>query len=465
MPKPKRIYQCQNCLNETLQWAGQCAACQAWNSLIEVERNADVVHGLKGKSKYEGFKTSYAGAQQDQSTPIELEDVLISPIASIPTGLEELDRVLGKGIVAGAVVLLGGDPGIGKSTLLLQMLSRLKDQASSLYVTGEESLQQIAMRAQRLNIKAQKGLRIFSETHLESIIQQAIQEKPRIMVIDSIQTIYSELISGAPGSVTQLRECTAYLTRFAKQTGTALFLTGHVTKEGGLAGPRILEHIVDTVLYFEGEPHQKIRLIRVIKNRFGAVNELGVFAMTEAGLREVHNPSAILLSRPPEIAPGTVVTASWEGNRPLLVELQALADTSYLANPRRVTVGLDHNRLAMLLAVLHRHGDIQVHTHDIFINVVGGIRLSESSGSDLPLSLAILSSVYNRPLPKDLIAFGEVGLSGEIRPVTGGQERLQTAVKHGFKRAIIPQGNAPKKKIEGIELVPVAYLNQALAYV
>lgn len=460
MPKPKRLYRCQACSNESLQWAGQCSECQAWNSLIEIIADRSTV---SSSQSYIVSKGGYAGEQAHRA--IELEKILIHSLSYLSTGLEELDRVLGQGIVAGGVVLLGGDPGIGKSTLLLQVLSNISQQATSLYVTGEESLQQVALRAQRLNLSTTSTLKIFAETHLERILQQAEQENPKILVIDSIQTVYTEAVTSAPGSLTQLRECTAYLTRYAKQSGTSIFLTGHVNKEGALAGPRVLEHMVDTVLYFEGETHHKLRLIRAIKNRFGAVNELGVFAMTEKGLREVHNPSAILLSRPTEISPGSVVTASWEGNRPLLVELQALADMTHLANPRRVTVGLDQHRLAMLLAVLHRHGGVKIHDHDVFINVVGGIRLFESSGSDVPVLLAILSSLYNRSIPQDVIAFGEVGLSGEVRPVTGGQERLQTAMKHGFKRAIIPKGNTPKQKLEGIEVIPVSYLAQALEQV
>lgn len=459
MTKVKRAYRCEICENETLQWAGQCSTCHSWNSFVEITQVSQAP--AKQVSSKSAYRRGYAGSTT-QSSVIELNSILIEKPQYLSTGFEEFNRVLGSGIVDGAIVLLGGDPGIGKSTLLLQMLSTFQLPIKSLYVTGEESLQQIAIRAQRLGLGKNTQLKILTETHLESIFLKISEEKLKILIIDSIQTIYTDTITSAPGSIAQLKECTAHLTRYAKTTGTTIFLTGHVNKEGTLAGPRILEHMVDTVLYFEGNSDQKLRLIRAVKNRFGPVNELGVFSMTEKGLREVTNPSAILLSRPLKIASGSVVTASWEGNRPLLVELQALADTTPLPHPKRVAIGLDPHRLSMLLAVLHRHGGIKAYDQDIFINVVGGIRLSETSGSDLPILLAILSSLYNRPLPQDLIAFGEIGLSGEIRPVTGGQERLHLAAKHGFKRAIIPQANTPKQMISGISVVPVSSVAQVL---
>lgn len=452
MTKTKRIYQCQTCSNESLQWSGQCSECKAWNSFIEIEP----AHHSKKSFGYAGV------VSQDHS--VELHNISLTNTTYLSTDLEELNRVLGQGIVPGSVVLLGGDPGIGKSTLLLQMLHALSQKISTLYVSGEESLQQIAMRAKRLNITSHPNLKLFAATHIESILELLHKEQPKILIIDSIQTIYTDKTTGAPGSLTQLKECTAYLTRYAKQTETALFLTGHVNKEGALAGPRVLEHMVDTVLYFEGETYQKLRFIRAIKNRFGPINELGVFAMTDKGLKEIKNPSAILLSRPDTISPGSLITTSWEGNRPLLVELQALVDTSHLSNPRRVAVGLDASRLAMLLAVLHRHGGIKTYDQDIFINVVGGVRILETSGVDLPVLLTILSSFYNRTLPKNLMAFGEVGLSGEIRPVTGGQERLQAALKHGFTCAVIPESNTPKKNIPGLEIIPITNLNQAIQH-
>lgn len=461
MPKPKRSYRCQACHNESSQWSGQCSECQAWNSLVE----SVVISGPSARSaRGDTIRSGYAGTQLTPQVS-ELHAVALKALPRLSTGLTELDRVLGGGIVMGSVVLLGGDPGIGKSTLLLQMLSHLRSQTPSLYVTGEESLQQVALRAQRLGLlDAHNTLKALTETHIDTILTQATQAQAQILVIDSIQTMFIDTIASAPGSITQLRESTAQLTRYAKQSGTALFLIGHVTKEGSLAGPRVLEHMVDTVLYFEGESDHRLRLIRAIKNRFGPANELGVFAMTEKGLREVHNPSAIFLSRPSQPAAGSVVTASWEGSRAMLVELQALVDHTHLAHPRRVTVGLDHNRLAMLLAVLHRHGGIKTWDQDVFINIVGGVRLLETS-TDLPVLLAILSSLRNRPLAQDLVSFGEVGLSGEVRPVPGGQDRLQVAAKQGFRQAIIPLGNKPKQAIEGMQLIAVSQLSEALAEV
>jgi DNA repair protein RadA/Sms len=380
-----------------------------------------------------------------------------------PTGLSELDRVLGGGLVAGSVVLLGGDPGIGKSTLLLQMLASLSQAAGLkvLYVSGEESAQQVALRARRLDLKAD-SLRLLTETHSERILELAGKETPRVMVIDSIQTVYTELLGSAPGSVGQVRESAAMLVRYAKHTGTAVFLVGHVTKEGALAGPRVLEHMVDTVLYFEGDGNSRFRIVRAIKNRFGAANELGVFAMTDRGLREVSSPSAIFLSQHDFEVAGSVVMVTREGTRPLLVEVQALVDQSSLANPRRVAVGLDPNRLSMLLAVLHRHGGVASYGQDVFINVVGGVRINET-GADLAVALAVLSSLRNRPLAPGLVVFGEIGLAGEIRPVQSGPERLREAAKHGFKRAIVPKANVPKVGgIPALEVMAVSRLNQVL---
>jgi DNA repair protein RadA/Sms len=378
-------------------------------------------------------------------------------------GLAELDRVLGGGLVAGSVVLIGGDPGIGKSTLLLQVLATLSDALPALYVTGEESPEQISLRAARLGIEGRE-VRLLAETSVERILESACREQPRVMVLDSIQTLYTEALQSAPGSVAQVRESAAQLVRFAKQSGTAMFLVGHVTKEGTLAGPRVLEHMVDTVLYFEGDPGERYRMLRAVKNRFGAVNELGVFAMTEAGLREVRNPSAIFLSRHETTVPGSVVMVTWEGTRPLLVEVQALVDQSQLSNPRRVTLGLEQNRLSMLLAVLHRHGGLVVGDQDVFVNVVGGVRVSETA-ADLAVLMAVISSFRNQPLPSDLVVFGEFGLSGELRPVPNGQERLNEAAKHGFHRAIIPAANQPRQEIEGLAVTAVARLDDVLSVI
>lgn len=451
MSKPKQYYLCQSCAARYPQWAGQCTACGAWNSLVE-----EIVQTANPRS---ARQAGYAAAANNaQVTP--LVAVELAEIARFPSGLTELDRVLGGGVVPGSVVLMGGDPGIGKSTLLLQALCQLSLTHRSLYITGEESLQQVAMRARRLDLP-QEHLHVLAETHVERILNIAKQQQPQILVIDSIQTVFTELLQSAPGSVGQVRESAAQLTSYAKQTGTTVFLVGHVTKEGMLAGPRVLEHMVDTVLYFEGETDSRLRMVRAVKNRFGAVNELGVFAMTEKGLREVTNPSAIFLSRGAMQVSGSVVLVTWEGSRPMLVEVQALVDSSHLSNPRRVTVGLDTNRLAMLLAVLHRHGGVASYDQDVFVNVVGGVRVTETA-ADLAVLQAVLSSLRNRPLPQDLIVFGEVGLAGEIRPVPSGQERLREAVKHGFKRAVVPKANVPKGGVEGLEITAVQQLGEAL---
>ncbi len=448
MARPRAVYACSQCGARFPKWAGQCGECGAWNTLVE-EVAAPAPAG-----RFQGF----AG---EAGSPVRLlREVTPEEVARVPAGVDELDRVLGGGLVPGSVVLLGGDPGIGKSTLLLQTVVRLHERLPALYVTGEESLEQVSLRAHRLGL-ALGDQRLLAETALERILAVAQQERPGLMVIDSIQTLYTAELQSAPGSVAQVRECAARLVRFAKQSGTALFLVGHVTKEGTLAGPRVLEHMVDTVLYFEGRSGERYRVVRAVKNRFGAVNELGVFAMTDRGLKAVSNPSAIFLSRHAEAVPGSVITVTLEGTRPLLVEVQALVDESHLANPRRVTVGLESNRLAMLLAVLHRHGGVATADQDVFVNVVGGVRVSETA-ADLPALLAVMSSLRGRPLDPRTVAFGEVGLAGEIRPVQNGQERLAEAAKHGFTRAIVPAANAPRKPVKGLEVVAVSRLDAAL---
>lgn len=403
--------------------------------------------------------SGYAG-DVPSSQVFSLSEIEPSLQKGISTGISELDRVLGGGLVSGSVVLIGGDPGIGKSTLLIQAMAKFSGQLPTLYISGEESPEQISLRARRLGLPCD-GLRLLAETCVETILKQAAIEHPSVMVIDSIQTVYTEMLQSAPGSVAQVRESAAQLVRFAKQMGTAIFLVGHVTKEGTLAGPRVLEHMVDTVLYFEGEQGSQFRLIRSIKNRFGAVNELGVFAMTDKGLREISNPSAIFLSKHQEEVPGSAILVTREGSRPLMVEVQSLVDESHLGNPRRVTLGMEQNRLNMLLAVLHRHGGIGMFDQDVYVNVVGGVRITETA-ADLPVLMAVLSSYRDRPLPHDLAIFGEVGLAGEIRPVPSGQERLQEASKHGFKRVILPRANAPKRKIDGVEVLAVDRLSDAL---
>lgn len=450
MSKIKSSYSCNACGSVFSKWAGQCGECGAWNSIHESKTESGLSPRQRG---------NYAG---QASAVTILDQVSVSAVDRTLTGLSELDRVLGGGLVAGSVVLIGGDPGIGKSTILLQTLTHLAQQQKALYITGEESLSQVAMRGKRLELPCDKVM-IMAETCVENIAATLRAEKPAVAVIDSIQTLYTEALQSAPGGVSQVRESAALLTRYAKQSGTALFLVGHVTKEGSLAGPRVLEHMVDCVLYFEGESDSRFRMIRAVKNRFGAVNELGVFAMTDRGLREVANPSAIFLSRYDEPIPGSIVMVSREGTRPLLVEVQALVDDAY-GNPRRVAIGLDQNRLAMLLAILHRHGGIHTIGQDVFVNVVGGVKVLET-GSDLAVLLAVTSSLRGQALPADLAVFGEVGLSGEIRPVPNGQERLREAAKHGFKRAIVPKGNAPRQPIDGMDVVAVGRLHEALAAV
>lgn len=450
MAKAKLNYSCNACGAQSPKWSGQCGECGAWNTLVE-----NVALPTGRQSRFAG----YAGNAVDTVVQ-HLAEVAPDDVIRTPTGIGEFDRVLGGGMVPGSVVLIGGDPGIGKSTLLLQTLASLGERFSTLYVSGEESPQQVSLRAHRLKLPT-STLHMLAETRVEDILAVSAKEKPQVLVVDSIQTVYTEQLQSAPGSVAQVRESAAQLVRYAKQSGTALFLVGHVTKEGQLAGPRVLEHMVDTVLYFEGDNSSRYRVVRAFKNRFGAVNELGVFAMTELGLKEVSNPSAIFLSRHEEEVSGSAIMVTLEGSRPLLVEVQSLVDESHMSNPRRVTVGLEHNRLAMLLAVLHRHGGVATYDQDVFANVVGGVRVTET-GADLAVLLAIISSLHNRPLPKNLVVFGEVGLAGEIRPVSNGQERLKEAAKHGFTHAIVPYANRPKKGIEGIEVVGVRRLEEAL---
>ncbi|MEW8103300.1 MAG: DNA repair protein RadA [Candidatus Thiodiazotropha endolucinida] len=446
----KSLYVCRECGTSFPKWAGQCSECQAWNALEE--SLAAPVSGTN--SRYSG----YAGETSPQI--INLTDVESEREVRSSTGSPELDRVLGGGLVEGSVVLIGGDPGIGKSTLLIQTLARLSDSQHTLYVSGEESPRQLSLRAKRLGLPTDK-LQLLPETCVERIIAVADRERPQVLVIDSIQTMYTELLQSAPGSVSQVREAAAQLVHFAKRRATAVFLVGHVTKEGNLAGPRVLEHMVDSVLYFEGEAGSQFRLIRTIKNRYGAVNELGVFAMTDKGLKEVSNPSAIFLSRQAETVPGSIILVTREGTRPLLVEVQVLVDESPLANPRRVTLGLEQNRLSMLLAVLHRHCGIGMFDQDVYVNVVGGVRITETA-SDLAVLMAALSSFRDRPVDLGLIVFGEVGLTGEIRPVPNGQERLREAVKHGFKRAVVPRLNLPKQPIQGLQVTGVDKLSDVL---
>jgi DNA repair protein RadA/Sms len=454
MAKAKTAYVCSQCGAEHTKWQGQCEACGVWNTLSEfvVAPAAAAAGGAR--------RSGYSGAAAPARI-VPLTEVAASEDVRTRIGIGELDRVLGGGLVDGSVVLVGGDPGIGKSTLLLQTLGAIGARMKSLYVSGEESLAQIASRAQRLGLPL-AALRCLAETCVERVVDHAQKDAPRVLVIDSIQTIWTELLTAAPGSVSQVRESAARLVRFAKETGTSIFLVGHVTKEGGIAGPRVLEHMVDAVLYFEGESGSRFRVLRAFKNRFGAVNELGVFAMSDKGLREVPNPSAIFLSAHAAPTPGSAVMVTREGTRPLLVEVQALVDQSSLGNPRRVALGLEQNRLAMLLAVLHRHGGVAAYDQDVFVNVVGGIRVQETA-ADLPVLLAVLSSIRDRPLSDKLVAFGEVGLSGEIRPVPNGEERLKEAATHGFVKAIVPKANAPKKgRFGDLEVVAVEHLREAI---
>jgi DNA repair protein RadA/Sms len=454
MAKPKTAHVCNECGAEHSQWQGQCSACNAWNTLTRISLGAARTPAAAQQSRRSGYAGATSAAVQTLAA-INLEE-----LPRIVTGIGELDRVLGGGLVPGSVVLIGGNPGAGKSTLLLQLMCQLSLQLKAMYVTGEESLQQVGMRARRLGLPSEQLL-MLAETNVAEITAAAEQQQPKLLVIDSIQVMHSAEVASAPGSVSQVRECAAWLIQYAKQTGTAMLFVGHVTKDGTLAGPKVLEHMIDCFLMLDGDDN-RYRTLRGHKNRFGAVNELGIFAMTEAGLREVKNPSAIFLARTDEIAAGSLVTVLWEGTRPLLVEIQALVDSSQLGNPRRIAVGLDHNRMAMLLAVLHRHGGLFMADQDVFVNVVGGVKVSETS-ADLALLLAIVSSFRDRVLPRELVVFGEVGLAGEIRPVPSGQERLQEAAKHGFTRAIVPKANAPRQPIAGMQVVAVSKLSEALA--
>ncbi len=448
MTKNKNNFQCEQCNSRLNKWSGQCPECQAWNSVVEV-----MSVGPRS-SRFSG----YSGRTENQVR--DLSDVGQTGAQRIKIGITELDRVLGGGVVPGSVLLLGGDPGIGKSTLLLQMISALADRFPCLYITGEESLEQVGLRAKRLGLQS-GGLRCLTETDVGQIIAQADKEKPKLMVVDSIQTTYTDELPSAPGSVAQVRESASRLVHWAKLHGCCVILVGHVTKEGSLAGPRVLEHMVDAVLYFESGGGSRYRVIRAVKNRFGAVNEIGMFAMTGKGLKEVTNPSAIFLSGHGEPVPGSVVTIVREGTRPILLEVQALVDLSHIGNPRRVALGLEQNRLAMMLAVLHRHGGINLADQDVFINVVGGMRITETS-ADLPILLALYSSFRDRVLPSQLVCFGEVGLSGEVRPVHDGQERLKEAQSHGYEHAVIPKANAPRKSPGRIKVHPVDTVAAAL---
>ncbi|GLQ29554.1 DNA repair protein RadA [Litoribrevibacter albus] len=455
MAKRKTAYVCTECGSDHSKWQGQCSGCGQWNTLKEF-----VVDTGKRTSAASVRSSGYAG--QTTQKVVALNSVDLAEMPRITTGMQEFDRVLGGGLVPGSVILIGGHPGAGKSTLLLQTVCRMAASQPCLYVTGEESLQQVAMRAQRLGLPTD-NVNMLAETDVEAIVNIARQEQPKLMIIDSIQVMHLAGLESAPGSVSQVRESAAFLTQFAKQSQTILFLVGHVTKDGSLAGPKVLEHMIDTSIMLEGEADGRYRTLRGIKNRFGAINELGVFAMLDKGLREVKNPSSIFLSRGEEAAAGSAVMVIWEGTRPMLVEVQALVDESHFGNPRRVAVGLDQNRLSMLLAVMNRHGGLHTGDQDVYVNVVGGVKVTETS-SDLALVMAILSSFRNRSLPMDMMVFGEVGLSGEIRPVPSGQERIREAAKHGFKKAIVPKANAPKETIPGLEVIPVTRISEALDY-
>jgi DNA repair protein RadA/Sms len=446
MVKARWQYVCSECGGASAKWQGQCPQCGAWNTLVEAP--AERASSARFASIAPTAEVHTLGELAATELPRE------------STGLTEFDRVLGGGLVPGGVVLIGGDPGIGKSTLLLQALAAMAQRMKVLYVSGEESAAQVALRARRLGVEGGQ-VRLMAEIALERILAALDSERPQVAVIDSIQTLYSAELQSAPGSVAQVRECAAQLTRAAKRSAVSLVLVGHVTKEGALAGPRVLEHMVDTVLYFEGDPHSSFRLVRAVKNRYGAVNELGVFAMTDRGLRAVANPSALFLSQHDAGVAGSCVLVTQEGTRPLLVEIQALVDTAHVPNPRRLAIGLEPQRLALLLAVLHRHAGIATFDQDVFVNAVGGVRIEEPA-ADLALLAAIVSSIRNKPLPRGLVAFGEVGLAGEVRPAPRGQERLREAAKLGFSHAIIPKANAPKQPIEGMTIVAVDRLTDAI---
>lgn len=453
MAKRKVAYVCSDCGAEYPRWQGQCGECKAWNTISEFVISTTKNTHTPGVSGYAG---------QTEAKVFTLDSIDLSALPRFTSGFKELDRVLGGGIVPGSATLIGGSPGAGKSTLLLQTMCELAKHKNALYVTGEESLQQVALRADRLSLPTDK-LKLLAETNIDTICQLALKEKPELMVIDSIQVMHVAEVQSAPGSVSQVRESAAYLTRFAKQNHIAMLIVGHVTKDGALAGPKVLEHCIDCSMMLEGDSDSRYRTLRGHKNRFGPINELGVFAMTDKGMKEVRNPSAIFLSRS-EPAPGSVVMVIWEGTRPLLVEIQALVDDSSMSHPKRITVGLEQNRLAMLLAVMHRHGQLLMHDQDVFVNVVGGVKISETS-ADLALLVAMISSFKNAVLPEHLIVFGEVGLAGEIRPVPNGTERLSEALKHGFTKAIVPQANCPKNPPKGMEVIPVSRLNEVIDHI
>lgn len=453
MAKQKNAYVCTDCGAEHGQWQGQCVACKEWNTLSKIMLGSAATPSAKPDFRTQGYAGKTSGVQ-------DLAEIDLASVPRLSTNIAEFDRVLGGGLVPGSAILIGGNPGAGKSTLLLQVMCQMAQSMSALYVTGEESLQQVGMRARRLGLP-EKNLKMLAETNVEKICQIAQQQQPKLLVVDSIQVMHSADIASAPGSVSQVRECAAYLIQYAKQTNTVLFLVGHVTKDGSLAGPKVLEHMIDCFLMLEGGSDNKYRTMRGQKNRFGAVNELGVFAMTEKGLKEVKNPSAIFLARTEDESPGSLVTVLWEGTRPLLVEIQALVDGTQMGNPRRVAVGSDTNRLAMLLAVLHRHGGMFMADQDVFVNVVGGVKVTETS-ADLAVVLSIVSSFRDKALAHELVVFGEIGLAGEIRPVPSGQERLLEAAKHGFKRAIVPKANVPRGGVNGMEIIGVTRLSQAI---
>ncbi len=451
--KSRTAVVCSECGAEYAKWQGQCSSCQTWNTLAEINVGA----GRNSSARPDFRRSGYTGQRSDVR---ELAEIDLQEQPRFSSSLEEFDRVLGGGLVPGSVILLGGDPGAGKSTLLLQIMCQLAQDRPAMYATGEESLQQVGMRAERLSLPKNR-LKLLAETNVETICGLAGENQPQLLVVDSIQVMHSSELSSAPGSVSQVRECAAYLIQYAKQTGTVLLMVGHVTKEGNLAGPKVLEHMIDCFLMLEGGSESRFRILRSQKNRFGAVNELGVFAMTESGLRQVRNPSAIFLARTEEQSPGSLVMVLWEGTRPLLVEIQALVDAAQAGHPRRLAVGLDQNRMGMLLAVLHRHGGIYMADQDVFVNVVGGVRVTETS-ADLALLLAIVSSFRDQVLPRELVVFGEIGLAGEIRPVPGGEERIAEAAKHGFRQAIVPRANAPRRDPAGMKVIGVDHLSQAL---
>src|SRR5687768_623602 len=447
MAKPRTVFVCSSCGADAPRWSGQCPSCGEWNTLTPFSEAR-----VRG-----GGRRVAPGSER----PAVVAQLVTEPETRMASGFAEFDRVLGGGLVPGSVTLIGGEPGIGKSTLLLQCAAALAGQQAVLYATGEEPVRQVAERARRLGV-GNAGLKLVAETAVERILDGAAESGARVLVIDSIQTMSVAEVEAAPGAVTQLRESTASLVRHAKSTGTSVLLIGHVTREGSIAGPRVLEHMVDTVLYFESDSGSRFRVIRAVKNRFGAANEIGVFAMEERGLREVRNPSAIFLARGQDPVPGSAVTVAREGTRQMLIEVQGLVDASPLANPRRVAVGFEANRVALLLAVLHRHAGVALHAQDVFVNVVGGVRLAETA-ADLAIVAAIVSSFNGVPLPQDLVAFGELGLTGEVRPVPYGEERLREAAKHGFRRALVPLANAPRQAPEGLTVTAVAKVTDAIA--